>query len=158
MAALREAAKEARSRKQGGSWERVVCTADQLQTCLKCAVYEEEIAAMTSAARKLVGQFRHSMKATHCSLSRSRSKSSATGHKVHTRRKWNSPREEISSRRVHQVEFNFLHVQTPGRATFAYHQSVVRSNSEWKRRHHAWSNCLPLGSEWGVCHWSNRLS
>lgn len=64
-AALRKAKEVAQEDYPDSSWESIVCAAHRLQTCLKYALAgDDEIQEMIKAARKLVGHFRHSCKAT----------------------------------------------------------------------------------------------
>ena len=66
VAALREAHEEATTTQDASDdkWESVVCSAHRLQTCLRHAMKVEDVAETVCCARKLVGHFRHSVKAT----------------------------------------------------------------------------------------------
>ena len=49
---------------QSHQWQSVVCAAHRLQTCIRYALEVDEVTSTISCARKLVGHFRHSAKAT----------------------------------------------------------------------------------------------
>ncbi len=61
---MRKAKKFAQETHPSAPWESTVCAAHRLQTALKHALEDDEISSMLSAARKLVGHFKHSTKAT----------------------------------------------------------------------------------------------
>lgn len=69
-AAVREACRGALQKTPTSSWKSVVCAAHRLQTCLRYGLQEDEIVKLISDARKLVGHFRHSAKATHALMER----------------------------------------------------------------------------------------
>ena len=85
VVALRVATDEYRKQYLGGSWTSIVCAAHSLQTCLKYGFNLTTIAALVSAGRKLVGQFRHStkFKATHALITAQKPREQAHGqHRV----------------------------------------------------------------------------
>ena len=65
VAALRKAANGVSEKNIDASWKSIICVAHRSQTCLKYGFGQPGVARMLATARKLVGHFRHSAKATH---------------------------------------------------------------------------------------------